>query len=552
MSGAAAELTAVQLRSYREHGITPIGGVWTMWVAVSLVLVFAYSHDSIVIAQSPEVSSSASHEVDAFAKPWANAQRLIEWPPSETWQVIMDGDSPVGHSVTRCRRVSPNRNQPVQLEWSQSTQLTINRFGDVSTQEIRLTSIEHLDGSVVSCTALHVDGPQQTTVSGSSNGDSFCFQIGDPGKIQSVTVDQTKSVRGFFALEQSLAAQPMQPAEIRALRCWLPLSTSATDLTLTAGGLESTELLQGKSQLLRVDGQMRMGPQQVLEFSCWQGPDGQIPKMHVPATGQTTFLTTQEVALQPTHGPDQTASDLGRSSLIPVSFRSGDGCVDPHAAVQMKFRVRAQRGSLKNVFSETNNQLVRYRSDRSVILTLCQEDSSELTQGVEPTIECLRANHWIDFEDEVVMGMSQSVAGDERDPKAVAHMLAAHVHGFIEQKDFGRGFDTASAVARNRQGDCTEHAVLLVALCRARQIPARIAFGLVFLNDRRSFAFHAWTEVWVDGQWIGLDSSRDRDRLGCGHIKVGESDLANTTAPAAMLPLAQLLGKQLTMDILAE
>ena len=38
--------------------------------------------------------------------------------------------------------------------------------------------------------------------------------------------------------------------------------------------------------------------------------------------------------------------------------------------------------------------------------------------------------------------------------------------------------------ARTRSGDCSEHAVLLTALLRARGIPARVSHGLVYLEQR--------------------------------------------------------------------
>lgn len=42
---------------------------------------------------------------------------------------------------------------------------------------------------------------------------------------------------------------------------------------------------------------------------------------------------------------------------------------------------------------------------------------------------------------------------------------------------------------------------LFVALLRARGIPARIANGLI-LRDSRKRTTHAWTEAWIDNQWV--------------------------------------------------
>ncbi|MCU0608215.1 MAG: transglutaminase-like domain-containing protein [Chitinispirillaceae bacterium] len=52
-------------------------------------------------------------------------------------------------------------------------------------------------------------------------------------------------------------------------------------------------------------------------------------------------------------------------------------------------------------------------------------------------------------------------------------------------------------------GDCGEHAVLLGALLRAEQIPARIVLGLIYQNQR--YFYHAWVMVLVDNAWQFAD-----------------------------------------------
>jgi hypothetical protein len=73
----------------------------------------------------------------------------------------------------------------------------------------------------------------------------------------------------------------------------------------------------------------------------------------------------------------------------------------------------------------------------------------------------------------------------------------------------GRSFDVASQVATHRTGDCSEHAVLLVALARAQGLPARVAIGtLVASIDGDLGAFgHAWAEIYRDGAWKLVDAT---------------------------------------------
>ena len=80
----------------------------------------------------------------------------------------------------------------------------------------------------------------------------------------------------------------------------------------------------------------------------------------------------------------------------------------------------------------------------------------------------------------------------------------------IPLKTAKRGWYAASIVVKRGEGDCTEHAVLLAALARARGLPARVVIGsLVEVVGEEIGAYgHAWTEVY-DGQvWRRADAAQ--------------------------------------------
>lgn len=86
--------------------------------------------------------------------------------------------------------------------------------------------------------------------------------------------------------------------------------------------------------------------------------------------------------------------------------------------------------------------------------------------------------------------------------------IVEYVSGLVAKTD-GRGWDLASVVARRREGDCSEHAVLTTALARMRGMPARVAVGVALLDEGRQYgAFgHAWAEIREHGQWIVADAA---------------------------------------------
>lgn len=93
--------------------------------------------------------------------------------------------------------------------------------------------------------------------------------------------------------------------------------------------------------------------------------------------------------------------------------------------------------------------------------------------------------------------------------------LTGWVGRFITKKGYGRTFDAASIVATRREGDCTEHAVLLAALARANKIPARVVLGLALIEIRgkTSAVGHAWVEWKKGNTWAPADAALSPEEL---------------------------------------
>ncbi len=61
----------------------------------------------------------------------------------------------------------------------------------------------------------------------------------------------------------------------------------------------------------------------------------------------------------------------------------------------------------------------------------------------------------------------------------------------------------AKAALQRRIGKCSEYSALMVALCRAKKIPARIVTGNILINGDTN---HAWVEVYYDKYgWVTYD-----------------------------------------------
>ena len=119
--------------------------------------------------------------------------------------------------------------------------------------------------------------------------------------------------------------------------------------------------------------------------------------------------------------------------------------------------------------------------------------------------EALRPGLIVDSGDPDVRRFAEQAVGQASTPASEALALERAVQSAIRTRDLGTLMGTASQTLRDGRGDCTEHAVLLAACCRARGIPARLVAGIV--PNGQQMSFHLWTEAFV-GQWIPLDATR--------------------------------------------
>lgn len=92
-------------------------------------------------------------------------------------------------------------------------------------------------------------------------------------------------------------------------------------------------------------------------------------------------------------------------------------------------------------------------------------------------------------------------------PLAQALQLSQAVYDTIEYQTGVTCTSTTAAQAfAGKAGVCQDFAHVFISLARLAGIPARYANGLP-LGEGQS---HAWTEVYIDGMWIGLDPTRNR------------------------------------------
>ncbi len=126
----------------------------------------------------------------------------------------------------------------------------------------------------------------------------------------------------------------------------------------------------------------------------------------------------------------------------------------------------------------------------------------------------------VDFDEPAVRELTGALAPDGETAPTIGQ-LERFVFEHIADKTYSRSFDLASQVALSGKGDCTEHAVLLAAVARAQNYPARVVFGnLVVETPSALHAFgHAWTEIHDGDRWQIRDATLPGDAPGAAAVR---------------------------------
>lgn len=480
------------------------------------------SHD---INDSAETESRADHFASVITKDVLPEEL-------EYWDAVYVGGTPVGHTVTRLRHPS-DKNDEIQIDIK--TEIAIQRFGTETRQTMSVHSIESSDFRIKSA----------KTMMSSGNGRVEC-EIRDTGKQleivsrsggQLTTTHVPSDCLGVIAVELDLRRRPLRPGETREYRQFIPFMNSIANVQLEAKGMESTPLLDGDRSLLRIENEMILEGGNRIRLTMWSAEDGEILKTDMAAL-QTTYRTSQRVA---TAKESTKEFDLGIASLVKVNKE----LVDPHQTSKISYIATLHAdGPLDAYFDEGASQSLRVINDHQIeiVVRALRPDNVAERNEVTPAAEYLNPNSLIQSTASNVIELAEKVPNGDSTWQTVCS-LEKFVGDIISAKDFSTAFASASEVAATKTGDCTEHAVLLCALCRVKQIPSRCAVGLVYYPRSQAFAYHMWTEAWVDGWWIPLDATLGMSGIGAAHIKVADTSLADGTGMESMLPVIQLIGK---------
>ncbi len=244
--------------------------------------------------------------------------------------------------------------------------------------------------------------------------------------------------------------------------------------------------------------------------------------------------------------------DIALTSFVSANRKLTDG----RGAELAVYRVSG-RPELQELLDHPPRQTAIAADDGSVEVTVraTKLEPGERHRRVDR--KYLASTKLIDHRTIAVNQYALEAAGGEFDPAIIATKLQRAVGRLVRNRAFASTTPAASEILKQKQGDCTEHAVLLTALLRARRVPARLATGLLYIDGKKGFTTHVWTEAMINGRWTALDATfaRRRDSKqpartpGAGYLQISHSHLPDGEAVVDLLePLADLV-PQISIEI---
>lgn len=351
------------------------------------------------------------------------------------------------------------------------------------------------------------------------------------------------------------------------------LKTYAPDLrlddaitaTVAIGDWEEFEVAgkKGRGQKMTVTME---GPTGSLDMISWVNKDGLPLKSRVamPGLGDMEMLAVSQAAA---------VADFVPPEMFMTTVLKANRKIDKDAAQSIRYRIKAkQPGGEPLTLPETDSQKVKRIDDQTVEVVVSrmaragkvqtskrpkvqtngksQSKDTEIAPSGgrqdDEMAEYLEQNLMMNNADAKLIELAKEAAGGECDPFALGDRLRKFVTDYVTTKSLNVGFATASEVARTREGDCSEHGVLLAALGRLNGLPSRVAVGLayvpIFGGQDDIFGYHLWTQFYIDGKWVDFDAAlRESD---CSPIRItfAVSSLRNSGVADLSLPLISKIG----------
>jgi transglutaminase-like putative cysteine protease len=504
---------------------------------------------------------------------WA-AEPLQPSTAQEIWETVFARDNAGRDHQIGYSRVLLENTQVDGLKVTRATRelrITIKRDGQLAQLKADTGTVETPEGRVIGVFMRHWIGEKQALVlTGKLEEATFGRRNLIPRgmvaeQMRITVVSNVKDERHIpwdtrvigLARELSLLKERMiKPGEKFIYRFYEPTISNIVSITVEAKDEEEVLLPRGgKKKMLRVESTpQKIEGVQLPSSTLWLDPTTRevaLTQIDMPDFGLLTLQrSTREVAT----GPLGVIPDLMRQQTLRLGQRING---DVHGLVGIVYRITYKSDLEPNrLIREDDRQTIKNGKGNVFELHIeARRAPRKIDKEMPVADEFLSSNHFINWKNDDVQGLAQKAVGKRTDPWEKAQAIERWVRANMKAVNYSEAMATSDHVAKTLAGDCTEYSMLAAAMCRAQGIPSRTAIGLIYV-DSPSFggpalAFHMWTEVYVKGQWLGIDATLGRGAIGPGHLKITDHSWHDVTSVKPLLPVTGFIMAKPTVEILS-
>lgn len=444
-----------------------------------------------------------------------------------------------------------------QVRGTRDLNLTIKRDGQTAQLKASTGTDETPEGKVLAVSMQQWIGAKQAVI--------MRGMVDESGKKIKVSVQSTVKnefenpwdarVIGLSGETTLLRDKKIKPGDTFSYRIFEPSISHVATINVVVKDVEEVLLPRGgKKKLLRVESTPeKIQDVQLPASTIWADPDTLEPVMtqiNMPGIGLLTMLRSNEKAAT---GPLGDTPDLMKMQTIRLGQRISGGVQGLHS-VTYKVTVTGDADPAKLIKTDDRQRMDKADGKTFELTVEARRAPKKLAKEVEADEEFLKSNFYINSDDETVKKLAELAVGKLSDPWDKARAVERWVRGNMKAVNYTEAMATADHVAKTRTGDCSEASMLTAAMCRAQGIPSRTAMGLVYIDNPETgpaLAFHMWTEVYVKGQWLGLDAMLGQGGVGPGHLKITDHSWHEIRDFKPLLPVTGFILAKPTIEIKA-
>jgi len=469
-------------------------------------------------------------QIEVTQKPTAEQ---IQPEETEYFALLFEGKK-VGYAIQNRAVAGHEVTTSVELE------ITLNRAGIPASIQTKAATIETTDGKPLGFEVEQTLGLMEMKTTGTINEQGKLIiktgqqQIEYDWPIGAVMSEGVRLLHYKHGLIEGSGY---------SVKVFDPTAMQAIDVKVKVGSKQNVDLLGRVVTLTEVQSTASFAQLGSLTSTEYYDDNLRLQKSIMPVMNMTIeqVACTKEFAL----GENDVLEMMEKMFLAsPVPIK------DVGSAKSITYHLSPTKETAEFQIPSNDNQKVQQLSDGNVIVAVvpvvAPTGISFPYKGNDKAIlEATKPTRYLQSDNVEIIKLTHQIVGNTKDAAEAAKKIETFVAGYIMNLSLSVGYASAVEVAKSRQGDCTEFAVLTAAMCRAIGIPAQVVAGVAYVDDfagLRGFGGHAWTQAYIGDKWIGLDAAfkgSGRGGYDAGHIALASGN----GEPIDFFNLATTLGR---------